>query len=206
LLKSKSSENRPKWLLFENVRNLVSVNGGRDFTTVLSEISECGYDCEWQIVNSKHFGVPQNRERVFIIGHLRGKSPREVFPVAGTGAETTAELLEVIGGSQGNRVYCSQGLSICLTAQAGGFAGKCGLYCMGGMRFIDLCAGNAKTTNVARCIKARYDSGISNRTGELSGVLTERGIRKLTPRECFRLQGFSDSQFERAAAVNSLEK
>jgi DNA (cytosine-5)-methyltransferase 1 len=204
LLKGKSSENRPRWLLFENVRNLVSINGGRDFTTILREISEVGYDCEWQIINSRMF-VPQNRERIFIIGHLRTGSPREVFPVTGTGAKVTTELLEVISGMQGNRVYCSQGISTCLVSSAGGFAGKTGMYCVGSspICFIDLCFGNPKVTNIARCIKARYDSGISNRTGELSGVLTGSGIRRLTPRECFRLQGFSDAQFDKAQAVNS---
>jgi DNA (cytosine-5)-methyltransferase 1 len=203
LLKGKSPENRPKWLLFENVRNLVSVNGGRDFTTFLNQISEVGYDCEWQIVNSRMF-VPQNRERIFIVGHFRNGSPRKVFPISGASSETTSgELIEIIGGMQGKRVYCSQGLSVCLTAQAGGFAGKTGAYCVGSCPcFIDLTT-NPKTTDIARCIKARYDSGISNRTAENSGVLTSVRIRKLTPRECFRLQGFSDEQFERAAAVNS---
>jgi DNA (cytosine-5)-methyltransferase 1 len=203
LLKSQNPENRPKWLLFENVRNLVSVNGGGDFTTILREISDVGYDCEWQIVNSKHFGVPQNRERVFIVGHLRGGSSRKVFPVAGAnGKAVGGDLVEVIGGLQGNRVYCPRGISACLTSQSGGFGTKTGLYCTN-QCFVDLCVGNPRTTDIARCIKARYNSGISNRTGELSGVLTNGRIRRLTPRECFRLQGLSDEMFERAAAVNS---
>jgi DNA (cytosine-5)-methyltransferase 1 len=204
LLKGKSSQDKPKWLLFENVRNLVSIRCGGDFTTILREISDVGYDCEWQIINSRMF-VPQNRERIFIVGHLRGGSTRKVFPISGANHETAdGELIEVISGMQGKRVYCSQGLSICLTAQAGGFAGKTGAYCVGSNPcFVDLCAGNPRTTDIARCLKARYNSGISNRTGELSGVLTNGRIRRLTPRECFRLQGFSDEMFNRAAAVNS---
>ena len=224
LLKGKSDKGKPQWLVFENVRNLVSVKEGEDFTTVLREISEAGYDCEWQIINSKLF-VPQNRERVFIIGHFRGASPREVFPVTGTSSQAACEpgeLIEIIGGSQGNRVYCSQGISTCLVSTAGGFASKTGAYCVGSnpcfskppaneqsqlyrgscLAFIDLCVGNPKITNIARCIKARYDSGISNRC-ELSGVLANGRIRRLTPRECFRLQGFSDEMFDKAAAVNS---
>jgi len=206
LLKGKSPETRPRWILLENVKNLISVNGGRDFAEILYQISEVGYDCEWEIINSKLF-VPQNRERIFIIGHLRTGSPREVFPVAGAVGEATGgKLVEVISGRQGNRVYCSQGISTCLTAQAGGFAGKTGAYCMGnpdGHCFIDLCIGNPQKTDIARCIKARYNSGISKRT-ELSGVLTTCGrIRRLTPRECFRLQGFSDEMFEKAQEVNS---
>ena len=198
LLKGKSSQDKPRWILFENVRNLISINGGRDFTEILSQISEVGYDCEWQVINSKLY-VPQNRERVFIIGHIRAGSTRKVFPFGG---EVERTPVQIIGGSQGKRVYCPRGLSICLTAQAGGFAGKCGLYCTN-MCFIDLCSTDVKITDTARCVKARYNSGISNRTGELSGVLTGGRIRRLTPRECFRLQGFSDVQFDRAAAVNS---
>ena len=180
LLKSKSDKDKPRWLLFENVRNLVSINGGRDFTTVLREISEAGYDCEWQVVNSKSY-VAQNRERVFIIGHLRavGNSPRKVFPVGGAVEKTPVEL---IGGRQGNRVYSTSGISTCLTASSGGFAGRTGLY------FVDLNTSAPIITDVARCIKARYNSGISNRS-ELSGVLSNGRIRRLTPRECFRLQG-----------------
>jgi len=207
LLKGKSPENRPRWLLFENVKNLISINSGADFTEILCQISEVGYDCEWQVINSKLY-VPQNRERVFIIGHIRKGSPRKVFPIIGTASEATGELpdiKEIIGGNQGKRVYCPHGLSICLTAQAGGFGGKTGLYCAEKCdkpKFIDLNINNPITTDIARCLKARYNSGISNRN-ELSGVITDGRIRRLTPRECFRLQGFTDEQFDRAAAVNS---
>ncbi|WP_334300170.1 DNA cytosine methyltransferase, partial [Clostridioides difficile] len=74
-------EDRPKYLLIENVKNLLSVNGGFDFLKVLVELDEIGYDAEWQVLNSKNFGVPQNRERIFIVGHFRGRSTRKVFPI-----------------------------------------------------------------------------------------------------------------------------
>ncbi len=192
LIKGKNPETRPRWLFFENVKNLVQINGGRDFTEILSQISDLGYDCEWQIINSKSY-VPQNRERIFIIGHLRTGSTRKIFPLGTANEQTPVELL---GGRQGNRVYSPDGISVCLTSQGGGFAGKTGLY------FIDLCAADPKITDTARCIKARYNSGISNRS-ELSGVLSNGRVRKLTPRECFRLQGWGDEDFEKAAAVNS---
>jgi DNA (cytosine-5)-methyltransferase 1 len=87
LLHETKEENRPKYLLFENVKNFFSVNGGRDFLTALIEMDEVGYDSEWDLLNSKNFGVPQNRERVFIVGHLRGRSTRKVFPIAGQSNE-----------------------------------------------------------------------------------------------------------------------
>lgn len=84
LLRSIEEESRPKYLFIENVKNLLSVNRGYDFARLLAEMDEIGYDAEWDVLNSKHFGVPQNRERVFIIGHLRGAGTREVFPIGET--------------------------------------------------------------------------------------------------------------------------
>ena len=72
---------RPRYLFFENVKGLLSHDGGRTFDTIIRTIDELGYDCQWQVLNSKNFGVPQNRERVFIIGHLRGTPRPKVFPI-----------------------------------------------------------------------------------------------------------------------------
>jgi DNA (cytosine-5)-methyltransferase 1 len=85
LLHETQEEDRPQYLLFENVKNFFSVNGGRDFLSALVALDEVGYDAEWDLLNSKNFGVPQNRERVFIVGHFRGRSTREVFPIAESG-------------------------------------------------------------------------------------------------------------------------
>lgn len=78
LIKGKAPEDKPRWVLLENVKNLISINGGRDFTEVLHQLSEAGYDCEWQVINSKAY-VPQNRERVFIIGHIRTDVDEKYF-------------------------------------------------------------------------------------------------------------------------------
>jgi DNA (cytosine-5)-methyltransferase 1 len=72
---------RPKLLLLENVKGLLSHDNGRTFGTILATLSELGYFSEWQVLNSKDFGVPQNRERVFIVGHLGGPSRGTVFPI-----------------------------------------------------------------------------------------------------------------------------
>lgn len=81
LLGQLEEKKKPTWLFIENVKNLLSVNGGWDFAKLLVELDEGGYDAEWEILNSKDFGVPQNRERCFIIGHLRGRSGSQVFPL-----------------------------------------------------------------------------------------------------------------------------
>jgi len=78
---------RPKLLYFENVRGLLSHDEGRTFQTILRSMDDLGYDAEWQVFNSKNHGVPQNRERVFIIGHLRGANTRPIFPITNNGKE-----------------------------------------------------------------------------------------------------------------------
>jgi len=73
---------RPPLLLLENVKGLLSAQDGYCFARILQTLDELGYWTEWQVLNSKHFGVPQNRERVFVVGHLGEASGREVFPIA----------------------------------------------------------------------------------------------------------------------------
>jgi len=72
---------QPRLFVFENVKGLCNHDGGRTFRTIISTIDELGYDCQWQVLNSKDFGVPQNRERIIIVGHLRGTARPQVFPI-----------------------------------------------------------------------------------------------------------------------------
>ena len=117
-------EDKPTYLFIENVKNLLSVNGGWDFARLLIEMEQEGYDAEWQVLNSKDFGVPQNRERCFIVGHLRGRGSAEVFPIEGTDRENSAslKLFGCINGrnSQRERVYDSGGLSPTISTVPGG--------------------------------------------------------------------------------------
>ena len=280
---------RPALLFLENVPGLLSHDEGRTFAAILNALDEIGYDVSWTQLNSANFGVPQSRNRVFITGFLRGKCRGEVFAFSETNPKT---IVRRVPGSEGNRVYSADGLSITLTAGGGGGGGKTGLYLipipvksktksgyqfafpndsidvsyltMNSRRgrvgseiahtlttnstqafyFIDMNP-NAKLTQLARCITARQDSGISHRHGEHSGVMVilkeltadelvsigdtfhnywtfenpnketvtamiivdENGnffvgyIRRLTPRECFRLQGFTDEQFNKVKAI-----
>lgn len=186
---------QPKYLFLENVKGLLNHDKGEAFRTILATLDELGYDAEWQVLNSKDFGVPQNRERVFIVGHLRGERTRQIFPLERTGGQNPRELKVLIAGKhQGYSVYDVNGISTTLTSQTGGLGGKTGLYAS----FIDLTKGNGKLTNLARCIKARYNAGVTNRCADNSGVIENGRIRKLTPLECFRLQGFPDEFYYKA--------
>lgn len=127
LLSQTKEEDRPRYLLIENVKNLFSVNKGWDFFNLLYTLDEIGYDAEWQLINSKGW-VPQNRERIFIVGHFRGRCTRKVFPIKKSNSKT---LKRIIGGSQGYRVYSTEGLSCTLQSNAGGLGGKTGLYLIG---------------------------------------------------------------------------
>lgn len=70
---------KPKYLFLENVSGLLNHDSGRTFETILRTLGELGYDVCWQVLNSKNFGVPQSRKRVYIIGYLKGKYAGEVL-------------------------------------------------------------------------------------------------------------------------------
>lgn len=116
---------RPMFLLLENVPGLLSHDKGRTFATILGTLDELGYDVAWQVLNSKNFGVPQSRKRVYIIGYLRNRCAGKILSFTETNG---APVIQIIPGTQGERVYSDSGVGITLTSGAGGFGGKCGLY------------------------------------------------------------------------------
>ena len=112
---------KPKYLFLENVKGLLNHDRGNTFKTILGALDGLGYDVEWQVLNSKNFSVPQNRERVFIIGHLREGRTRRVFPIIRENAKSDNQQskIEIVGNtknpngtSQGTDsiVYDSNGL------------------------------------------------------------------------------------------------
>jgi DNA (cytosine-5)-methyltransferase 1 len=110
-------EKRPRNFILENVKGLLSHNGGATFKTIITTLTELGYCVEWQVLNAKNFGVPQNRERVFIVGHFGGIPERKVFPITDNGGKDIKQLL---GGSQSERVYSRKGISSTLSTMQGG--------------------------------------------------------------------------------------
>ena len=254
---------KPKYLFLENVKGLLNHDGGNTFKTIIGTLDELGYDAEWEICNSKNFGVPQNRERVFIIGHLRGRRARNIFPIIREDAKSDNQQskIEIVGNTKnpngtgqgtGSIVYNSNGLVGTLLArdykelkqiaipneikkfgvlqpnynQSGvvydtdGIAPTIRAYQGGNLEpkirvkeatkqgyaeaevgdSINLSHPNSKTR------RGRVGKQIANTllTGETQGVVEpDFRIRKLTPRECWRLQGFPDWAFDQAQEVNS---
>ena len=230
---------RPRLLFLENVKGLLNHDRGDTFETILSALDELGYDAEWQVLNSKNFGVPQNRERVFIIGHLRGECTKRIFPLSNTGkqvdkhqGQSTNTLTTRYPNSQGvgtyiiesesqrvrsigninpsgngmnGEVYESTGLAPTLTTNKGE-----------GVKNIQRAHGYSYQENNLVKIVDFYNKITKDEVGTLTssgggstvrtgsfGVTDGYRIRKLTPRECWRLQGFPDWAFEKAREVNS---
>ena len=278
-------EDKPTYLFIENVKNLLSVNGGWDFARLLIEMEQGGYDAEWQVLNSKDFGVPQSRERCFIIGHLRGRSTSKIFPIEGTDEKNivSLNLFGCLNGrnSQRDRVYSDDGLAPTISTKPGGNTepkvsikiigeisssqdgkilssdGIANCHSAGhgnnpkiaipvltpdrvekrqnGRRFKD--DGEPMFTltsqdrhgvaidplGVLRNVRTEYGKEVANTldTSCNQGIFVKVSdelivyavwyekyqcyiaIRKLTPKECFRLQGWSDDYFEKAQFVNS---
>lgn len=196
---------RPRYLFLENVRGLLNHENGITFATIISTLDELGYDVEWQVLNSKDFGVPQNRERVFIIGHFRGQRTRNIFPIGRNTKQVdelpreniTTNTLTARYTADGNGSYIieSEQKKIRIKeATSQGFAeAEIG-------DSVNLSHPNSKTR------RGRVGKQIANTllTGESQGVVEpDFRIRKLTPRECWRLQGFPDWAFDKAQEVNS---
>lgn len=229
---------RPKYLFLENVKGLLNHENGVTFETIISTLDELGYNVEWQVLNSKNFGVPQNRERVFIIGHFRRERTRRIFPLSGKNQSTSNQSVMKIGNinPSGNgmneEVYQADGLAPTLTTNKGEgkkIAIKSNTIKQFGVLQpnFNQCGVVYETDGIAPTIRACQGGGLEpkiiqrghgyNKGGEhdIAPTLTSNSyhennhlsdgfrIRKLTPRECWRLQGFPDWAFDKAQEVNS---
>lgn len=192
---------KPAYLLFENVPGLLYHDRGRTFAAILHELEGMGYGLEWQVLNSRDFGVPQSRKRVYLIGYLDERCRGKVFPFTETAGTS---LKQIRSGSQGERVYSCEGVSCTLSSEAGGFGGRTGLYevSQDNLCCVDM---NEKPefTSYARCVMAKQNGGIRKRRREASGVWDGKRIRRLTPRECLRLQGWTDDRIDRIVSLQS---
>lgn len=246
LLKERAENQKtlPAYLIMENVKNLLSSNEGRDFAEVIYQMDKVGYDAEWCVFDSAEV-VPQHRERVYIVGHLRGKRTRGVFPIQKQSKDSAKSKIEVIandsktnfhsgdivsdngisktidatsykhvprvaihqvgnylktssfgGNPQRGRVYSPNGISPALNTM------------QGGNRQPQIAVKACLTPNRphkrqnGRRFKENNEPAFTVTVADRNGVMLQNGdvvaIRKLTPRECWRLQGFSDEQFDKA--------
>ena len=166
---------KPKYFVWENVKGALSSNSGWDFAEVLNQFSEAGYSLWWQVLNAKYFSVPQNRERIFIVG-FRDGSPPEVF----FEPSSLAENNELQGQPTANtlRARYSQNLSE-------------GSYIIEGKQQ----AQEAKLTYRHTFEKFKGYEGISPtiKSSEGSGnQIIVNNIRRLMPKECERLMSWPD--------------
>ncbi len=176
-----AKQKRPKTLLLENVRGLLSHDRGRTFTTILNTLYAMGYDVEWQVINGKYF-VPQNRERVFIIGHSREKPSRKIFPL-GEGNTIYVKTSQKEQG-KGERLRDAYTRAIDSNYWKGWGGGRT-------MIFMAHTKGNIKER-----IQNRNESWTLDTSNNKIGIFENDRIRKLTPLECERLMGFPDNWTE----------
>lgn len=245
-------EHRPKYIVYENVKGMLSSNKGFDFLEILIEMESLGYDrIEYSLLNTKDFGLPQNRERVFTIGHLRGRGGSKVFPIRGNNQKIGIQQIgnTVSTGNWNNpqrgRVYSANGICPALNCmQGGGLEPKImiigttksdtakGTNCRSWVHDPRGIIGAISATEYKQPkqifirentkkgyveayegdgIRLDHIGGTTGRgrvqtqrsntltTGNHAGVI-DKGfkIRKLTPKECWRLQGWLDEDFEKA--------
>ena len=207
------AEKKPKYFLLENVKGLLYHDKGNTFQKMLRIFSELGYYVEWEIHNSKNHGIPQSRERIFIKGYSREECGGEILHQRRNGTKITRNVnnaLKKINTAriQGQRVYDVTGLSTTLTASSGGQGAKTGLY-MVDEPYIKVKSNTAKGYHEAFIgdgVRIDYLSEKNDSRGRVQsekiGTLTCVGswgtldeslrVRRLTPIECERLQGFPD--------------
>lgn len=228
---------RPRFLFLENVKGLLNHDGGETFATILHSFYELGYNLEWEVLNSKNFGVPQNRERVFIIGHYRKEPTKQIFPIGQsnrggveTQGKTQAEgkwLWSEVVSCLSQRDYKGGNNLIINTVQEGGArqpkirvvgniypesgheAGN--IYDTNGISPTIKCNGSRpNSNNIAPKIIERVQlTSLSRNKKDIngdysctidstqnSGINVDERIRRLTPIECERLQGFPDGWTE----------
>lgn len=180
LLEDTEEKDRPSVLFIENIKNLLSVNMGYDFLTVLTELDKIGYDAEWQVINSAGY-VPQNRERIFIIGHLRGRSAGKVFPIEGTGGENSVSIIGHRDGYRRNsQTYSADGITEALDTGTGGGRGF-------NVAIPILTPDRAEKRQNGRRFKENGEPMFTLTGQDRHGIFNGYRIRKLTPKECFRL-------------------
>jgi DNA (cytosine-5)-methyltransferase 1 len=188
------TETKAQNFILENVPGLLSSNEGKDMATVVEALVELGYGIAWRVLDAQHFGVPQRRRRVFIVGCLgdSGRTPAEVLAIAesrsrylatgGKSRKTTTKDINGISNTVGSLLARDhKGLD-----QISVEENKVVVFY--GNRINDIRIQDGKINT----LQARMGTGGNN----TPIIHTEASIRRLTPLECERLQGFPDGWTE----------
>lgn len=192
-------DKRPRHFLLENVKGLLSHERGETFKTIIRVLSEMGYDVEWEVFNSKNYGVPQNRERVYIKGHLRGDRGGQILSDNRTGESYNKRIKQEYIYHRAYRLCEKDGVVGTLTA-SGRNGGphtiiKVGNFSPSNHRGRQVIS----TDGVSQTLTAGvYKNGIYIRNEKKEGP-EQYEYRKMTPVECERLQGFPDNWTEYGA-------
>ena len=169
-------EKQPRNFILENVKGLLSHDNGRTFKTIINTLTELGYCVEWQVLNAKNFGVPQNRERVFIVGHLGGLPRRKVFPIGGTD-EQDGRRVEIIAHKKGYRrnrqTFSPEGITEALDTATGGGRGH---------------------HTISRTVRSGGRASPPQSKQNWDTYEYKGRIRRLTPTECERLMGYPETK------------
>ena len=170
---------KPLYILLENVKGLLNHQEGETFTVILRALGKLGYELQWMVLNSRFFGVPQNRERVFIIGHLteRGTDRPEILPIGEIAAESK--------GIHGGRIILTQDRSEMRLHKTAGETPSLPSRMGEGGNNVPL---------VSYTLDANYYKGFDpSHLGQRRQIVGNGRFRRLTPVECERLQGFPDN-------------
>ena len=202
---------RPQWFVWENVWNVLSINGGRDFATIIGQMDELGYGVAWRILDAQHFGVPQRRRRLFVVGCLgdwraAGKvlfEPESLHWNPKTNGKTKGSITGIPqGGSgvHGNGRRPTPFVKICRPDKRDGREIWRQSELCPTLTGFELTGSTVRSSvaivepnRISHTLTKRCESCTEDRTGRGTPlVAVGRRARKLTPRECERLQGFPD--------------
>ena len=186
-------ENKPKVIFCENVKGLPIHDRGRTFKTILGYLREEGYVPFYKVLNSKNFGVPQNRERIYIVAFREDIAPRSFdFPTHAGKKKTIGDILE--NAPISSKYYLSDVYMETLRrhrarheAKGNGFGYE--IRELDGIAGALVCGGMGRERNLI--VDHREHSMVP--VTRIKGRINEEDIRKMTPREWARLQGFPDS-------------
>lgn len=186
-------ENRPKVIFCENVKGLPIHDKGRTLQTILGALREDGYTPFYKILNSKNFGVPQNRERIYIVAFRDDIAPETFdFPTRAGKPKTISDILDPAPISP--KYYLSDVYLETLRkhrahheALGHGFGYE--VRALDGIAGAIVCGGMGRERNLIVDHREHSKVPVTN----IKGRINDEDIRKMTPREWARLQGFPDT-------------